>query len=118
MKIHEINFIDRPEDFDTPYTSDNAGCEEMPSDPNCMSYSEKDLCNRLHNDHNYFAVCRELFSPLDSFGLINGLPDTVLKHYPNVLKIQKDCYASSTSGMREISAKQLIVVYSEILKHF
>lgn len=83
-----------------------------------MSYSEKDLCNRLHNDHNYFAVCRELFSPLDNFGLINNLPDAVLKRFPQILKIQKDCYVTSTSGVRESAAKQLIALYSEIMKHF
>lgn len=83
-----------------------------------MSYSEKDLCNRLNNDHNYFAVCRELFSPPDNFGLRNSLPEAVLKHFPFVPKIQKDCYDSSTPNVRENAAKQLISAYTEILAGF
>ncbi len=107
--------IDRPANYDVPYASDNAGCENLPSDPNCVSYSQEDMCNRLDNDHNYFAVCRELFSHLDNFGLINGLPETILKSFPNILKYQADCYESSTAGVRENAAKQLISIYTEIL---
>ena len=110
-----ISLTDRPVNYDVPYASDNAGCEDLPSDPNCMSYSEEDMCNRLYNDHNYFAVCRELFSPIDNFGLINGLPKAVLKSFPHILNYQTDCYASSVPGVRENAAKQLISIYTEIL---
>lgn len=106
---------DRPNNFDVPYASDNAGCEHLPSDPHCVSYSEQDMCNRLYNDHNYFAVCQELFSSLDSFGLMNGLPDYILERFPLILKYQSDCYSSSTPGTREKAAKNLISIYGEIL---
>ena len=98
-----------------PYASDNAGCEHLPSDPHCMSYSEQDMCNRLYNDHNFFAVCRELFSPLDSFGLKNGLPDNILKRFSFIPTYQTDCYSSTIPGVREIAAKNLISIYREIL---
>ncbi|EFX71406.1 hypothetical protein DAPPUDRAFT_327242 [Daphnia pulex] len=106
---------DRPENFDVPYASDNAGCEHLPFDPHCMSYSEQDMCNRLHNDHNFFAVCRELFSPLDSFGLANGLPEKILKRFPLIPVYQTDCYSSTIPGVRKSAAKNLISIYKEIL---
>lgn len=109
------SILDRPENFDVPYVSDNAGCEHLPSDPHCMSYSEQDMCNRLYNDHNFFAICRELFSPLDSFGLVNGVPDHILKRFPLILTYQTDCYSSSIPGVRESAAKNLISIYKKIL---
>lgn len=101
-----------------PYASDNAGCEEFESDPDCVSYSEQDMCNRLDNDHNYFAVCRDLFSKSDNFGLLNGLPNEILESFPDIPKLQKQCYESTVPGKRESAAKQLISLYTKILSSF
>lgn len=108
-------FADRPENYDVPYASDDAACQELPSDPDCMSYSENDLCNRLYNDHNYYAVCRELFSPSDKFGLMRDLQNLVPDQFARISQLQDECHATSTPGMRERAAKKLVEVYSEIL---
>lgn len=115
MVFHSSFSTDQPENFNIPYASDDAGCQDLQVDPDCISYSEIDLCNRLENDHNFFVVCQELFSPFDKFGLSRGMPSWILKRFPQISQLQTECYTSSTAGKREKAAKQLINVYSEIL---
>lgn len=101
-----------------PYASDNAGCQEdesLRSDPNCSSYSQEDLCNRLENDHNYFAVCRELYGDYDHFGLVNGLPKKVVTSFPRLVEAQTECFSSTVPGARQKAADDLISIYSRIL---
>lgn len=111
-------FSDRPMDYNVPYASDNAGCQEDDSkrfDPSCSSYSQNDLCNRLENDHNYFAVCRELYGQYDHFGLVSGLPHEVLGQHPHLAKAQSDCFGSTEPGGRQKAAEKILSTYSQIL---
>jgi len=102
-------------DYSTPYASDNAGCEETPTDPHCSSYSQHDMCTRLFNDHNYFAICREVYSTYDHFGMVEGLPKVVTKKFPNLAQAQLDCFGSTEPGKREKAAEEIISYYSHIL---
>ena len=97
-----------------PYTSDNAGCADFSLDPDCISYSEHDLCTRLVHDHNFFAVCRQLFSPVDDFGLLN-LPEEVTHKFPQLAKYQQQCYQpSENEGDRIQAAAKLVDIYNDI----
>jgi len=106
---------DRPEDFDVPYVSDNGGCDDSNSDPDCQSYVEEEFCHRLYHDHNYFAACRLLFHPADHFGLLNGLPSHIMKEFPSLAKHQADCYSSSPPLNRTEAAEHLISIFSMIV---
>lgn len=75
------------------------------------------MCNRLVNDHNYFAFCHELFASPDRFGLLNELPDVVYEDYPLLKKYQNECFSSAAPGVREKAAKELIAIYSQIVAH-
>ncbi len=83
---------------------------------NTRACSLQDMCQRLYNDHNFFAVCRQLFRPSDDFGLLKGLPRHVQAAHPQLKRLQKDCYHPRPSGLnRTEAAARLIELYSRIL---
>jgi len=108
---------DRPKDFDVPYVSDNGGCDDFSSDPDCQSYIEEEFCHRLYHDFNYFAACRLLFHPADHFGLLNGLPSRIVEQFPFLSKHQANCYSSIPVHNRTEAASQLISIFSTIINH-
>ena len=82
--------------------------------PSQASYSEEDLCNRLDNDHNLFAVCRQLFHPADDFGLNAKIPQHILDRFPDLIETQHMCYTPSTPK-KDVLVDKLIAVYSAII---
>ena len=105
--------IDRTENFDVPYVSDNEGCEDLQSDANCLSYVEEEFCRRLYHDHNYFAVCRLLFDPADHFGLRKNL-----EQFPSFSTYRDNCYNSNASQHRQYAAQQLIAILSTVINQW
>lgn len=50
----------KPRDYDKFLQSQHHDCEGS----TCLAFVSEELCSRLHTDHNYYAICKNILDPL------------------------------------------------------
>ncbi|XP_076749747.1 divergent protein kinase domain 2A isoform X1 [Xylocopa sonorina] len=62
----------------------------------CLAFSHVDICSHKTSDHNYYAICKillalDLNNSILPGGLLHDIPKDILKNYPNIQHLIKQC---------------------------
>ncbi|XP_058806602.1 divergent protein kinase domain 2A-like isoform X2 [Phymastichus coffea] len=102
-----VEVVSRLNSWDEIYTNDiDINCQ------NCFVFSPSDICQHKISDHNYYAICQHILVQdlgTNSYGLLHDPPKYIIKKYPMLKYLLKQCSKESSSRIDSgIQLKRLL----------
>ncbi|XP_021935903.1 deleted in autism protein 1 homolog isoform X2 [Zootermopsis nevadensis] len=102
---------DRPQSWTIPHVSETFDCE------GCFAFSSEDICSHRMSDHNFYAVCQHLLSPLAALDMIpGGLLHDMPPAHARVSELVQKCSESTEPSGRLRAAQDLTELLAEVLQ--
>ncbi|XP_077988292.1 divergent protein kinase domain 2A-like [Glandiceps talaboti] len=106
---------DKPENWDQKLASIHDDCVNS---PNCLSFSDHDLCTHVEADHNYYAACHSLIAS-DAWigskpgGLLHDIPENIKKN-TDLEHLLNECQNPTETNGRFTTAPQLLSLLQKL----